>query len=111
MPNRSAEVVTVVAGVLDPLMGRGLVDVLREDEKIQILAADLDRHALECAVAQREPRVAVVGETAGERLLARLKSSEPAPAVVVIAHSPTPGQTRRLLASIRHQGDASLRFR
>lgn len=33
MSNRGAETVTVVAGLLDPLLGRGLVDVLRKDHR------------------------------------------------------------------------------
>lgn len=99
MPNRDADPVTVVAGLLDPLVGRGLIDVLREDGRVVILAADLDRRALERMVLQSGPRVAVVGETVGENLLGRLRAHRPAPAVVVIAHEPTPQHGMRLLSA------------
>jgi DNA-binding NarL/FixJ family response regulator len=87
---------TLVAGLLDPLLARGLIDVLREDSDIQILAANLDRDALEREVLQRGPRVAVVGDTVEDSLLARLKAIKPAPEVVVIAHKATAGRGRHL---------------
>jgi NarL family two-component system response regulator LiaR len=99
MPSSGAEPVTVVAGLLDPLVGRGLIDVLREDGRVEIVAADLDRRGLERMVLQSRPRVAVVGETVGESLLGRLKAQRPAPAVVVIAHEPTPQRGMRLLSA------------
>jgi DNA-binding NarL/FixJ family response regulator len=99
MSSGGAELVTVVAGLLDPLLGRGLVEVLREDEGLKVLATDLDRQALERVVVRSWPRVAVVGEGAGEGLLARLKSSEAAPGVVVIAHEPSPQRARRFLGA------------
>ncbi|HEY4809691.1 MAG TPA: LuxR C-terminal-related transcriptional regulator [Solirubrobacteraceae bacterium] len=97
MPNPGADPITVVAGLLDPLVGRGLIEVLLEDGCVEIIAADLDRHALERMVLQSRPLVAVVGETVGESLLGWLKARRPAPAVVVIVYEPTPQHGMRLL--------------
>jgi DNA-binding NarL/FixJ family response regulator len=99
MPNRGVEPVTVVVGLLDPLLSRGLVDVLREDGGVRVLAVGLDRRALERVVLQSGPQVAVVGETVGESVLACLKSSRPAPAVVVITRQPTSQHGRWLLGA------------
>ena len=88
MSERDTETVTVVVGCVDPLGGRGLVDVLREDCHVEILASGLDDDELERVVAERSPRVAVLGESGEDSLLVRLKSCKPAPGVLVLAHDP-----------------------
>lgn len=80
--------VTVVVGRLPPLIGRGLVDVLREDRRVDILATEVNEDALERAVAQLAPRVAVVSESVDDSLLARLKAAEAATGVLVLAYDP-----------------------
>jgi DNA-binding NarL/FixJ family response regulator len=86
MPDREDKMVTVVVGRLPPLVGRGLVDVLREAGRVDILATEVDEGALERAVAQLAPRVVVVGESVDDSLLARLKATGAATGVLVLAH-------------------------
>lgn len=90
--------VTVVVGRFPPVVGRGLVDVLREDHRIRIVDSDLEASKLERAVAQRSPRVAILDE-AGERSTgAQLRSSSPATEILVFACDPTPAYGKLLLA-------------
>jgi DNA-binding NarL/FixJ family response regulator len=85
---RDAEV-TVVVGWLQPLAARGLVDLLREDQGVGILATGLDDgEALECAVAQLAPRLVVVGESVEDRVLATLRSSRAETGVLILARDP-----------------------
>lgn len=98
-PARDPDVVTVVAGLLEPLMSRGLADVLHEDRGFDLLASDLREDTIARAVAERAPHVAVLGESAEYRLLARLKSNRAAPGVVIIAREPTALSVTALAAS------------
>lgn len=90
--------VTVVVGRFPPVVGRGLMDVLREDHSICVVDSDLEPSELEHTVARRSPRVAILDE-AGERLTrACLGSSNPATALLVFAHDPKPAYGWLLLA-------------
>ena len=88
MPRMNAERVTVVVGCLEPLVERGLLDLLREDRHVEILASDLDDDGLERAITQHRPNVAVLGESVGHDLLVRLTSAQSATVALVLAHDP-----------------------
>jgi len=88
MSERDAGTVTVVVGCFEPLVGRGVVDVLREDRRLRIVVSDPEEAALERDVARQAPRVVILGETVEYASLARLRSSEPAPTLLVIAPDP-----------------------
>jgi DNA-binding NarL/FixJ family response regulator len=81
--------ITVVVGRFDPLLGRGLADVLLEDHRVEVLALELEGGALEQAVVRLEPRVAVVDGAIERTALARLRSIRPATGVLVLAHAPS----------------------
>ncbi len=81
--------VTVVVGRFEPLVGRGLVDALCEDQRVSVLASDLDDDALGRVVAQRGPRVVVLGESVEYGLLAGLKLSQADTGVLVLANRPS----------------------
>jgi DNA-binding NarL/FixJ family response regulator len=91
---------TVVLGCFDPLVGRGLKQLLHEDRELQIIGADLDRAALEHAVASEAPRVAILDEAVAAQptVLERLRAAQPALGIVVLAHLPTVAYAMRLLA-------------
>jgi DNA-binding NarL/FixJ family response regulator len=93
------DVVTVVAARFDPVVGRGLADILREDRRLRILERDLDCAALERSVAQQAPRVAVLSEVAERSIRARLRSIQPSTGILVFVHDPTPAYGMRLLAA------------
>jgi DNA-binding NarL/FixJ family response regulator len=93
--------VTVVLGRFGALLGRGLEEVLREDEGLRIVATDLDGPDLERAVAQRAPRVAVLDETSAAEpsALKRLQAAQPGIGIVVLTHRPTRALGVQLLAA------------
>jgi DNA-binding NarL/FixJ family response regulator len=93
------DVVTVVVGRLDPLIGYGLAHVLGEDSRVRVLAGDLEHVELEHVVAHRLPRVAVMDESEEPFALVRLRSAHPATGVMVLAHNPSHVYGMRLLAS------------
>jgi DNA-binding NarL/FixJ family response regulator len=97
---REATPVTVVLGRFDPLVGRGLAQVLQEDQWLRIIGSDLDHAALEQAVSARAPRVAIVdeAEAADPSALDRLMAARQAIGIVVLAHLPTVAYGVRLFA-------------
>ncbi len=95
--------ITVVLGRFGALLGRGLAQILREDERLRIIGIDLDVAALEHAVVRQAPRVAVLDEPsvapAKSSLPERLRSANPKTGVVVLAHRPPLAYGMRLLAA------------
>jgi DNA-binding NarL/FixJ family response regulator len=88
MSEREDEIVTVVVGRLPLLVRRGLVNVLREDRRVGILATEVNEDALERVVGELAPRVTVVGESVDENLLACLKAGHATTGVLVLAYAP-----------------------
>lgn len=87
-------------GCFDALVSHGLTQILREDRDLWIIGADLDRAALEHAVALRAPRVAMLDEVTVTEpsVLERLRVAQPAIGIVVLAHLPALAYGMRLLA-------------
>lgn len=92
--------ITIVLGCFDVLVGRGLRQILGEDQSLRIIGADLDPAALEHAVASRAPQVAILDEVTvvETSVLERLRAARPAIGIVVLAHLPTVAYGMRLLA-------------
>jgi DNA-binding NarL/FixJ family response regulator len=93
-----SDVVTVVIGRFDPVVRRGLVDILREDRCLRVLVSDLEGQAFECAVAQQGPQVVILDEVAWSAL-SYWRSLQPATGVVVLARAPTRTYGMHLLAT------------
>lgn len=93
--------VTVVLGCFDPLIGRGLAQVFREDRDLRIIGSDLDRAALEHDVVSQAPRVVVLDEAmvVQSTVLERLRALQPTIGIVVLAHLPTVAYAMSLLAA------------
>ena len=87
-------------GRFDALLALGLRQILAEDRAVRIVGADLDRAALERAVASQAPQVAILDEATAREpsVLERLRDPQPAIGVVVLAHLPTVAYGMRLLA-------------
>ena len=90
----------VVLGRFDALVSRGLRQILGEDKDLRIIGADLDRAALEHAVASEAPQVAVLDETTVREpsVLEHLKAAQPMIGIVVLAYRPTVAYAMRLMA-------------
>ncbi|MGO9321650.1 MAG: LuxR C-terminal-related transcriptional regulator [Solirubrobacteraceae bacterium] len=93
------ETITVVMGRFEPLVSYGLKHVLGADGRLCVLGSGLEGSAIERAVAQRTPRVAILDETVEHELLARLKSRQPGLGILVLANSPAPITGTTLLAA------------
>lgn len=98
--DEEATYVTVVLDRFDPLVGRGLAQVLREDQGLRIIGSDLDRAALEHAVVSQAPRVVALDEAVvvQSTVLERLRVVQPTIGIVVLAHLPTVAYGIRLFA-------------
>jgi DNA-binding NarL/FixJ family response regulator len=101
-PEQAREVthVTVVLGRFDPLVGRGVAQILREDQGLRIVGSNLDRAALERAVSVQAPQVAIIdeAEVADPSALDQLRAARQAIGIVVLAHLPTVAYGTRLFA-------------
>jgi DNA-binding NarL/FixJ family response regulator len=95
----TTDVVTVLLGRFEPLVGIGLTGALRSDERICVLASDLEMSALQREAGRQLPRVAIVDEAHEPLLLRRLRASQPSLGVVVLAHKPSLEYGMRVLAS------------
>jgi DNA-binding NarL/FixJ family response regulator len=93
------ELVTVLLGRFEALVGIGLTGVLRSDRRISVLASDLESNALQREARRRLPRVAIVDEAIGTLVLNHLRANDPTIGVVVLAHQPSQEYGMRVLAS------------
>jgi DNA-binding NarL/FixJ family response regulator len=93
--------ITIALGQFGALIGRGLVEVLQEDESLSLIGSDLDSAALERALAQQKPDIAILDEArvTEPSLLARLLGAQPEIGLVVMAHLPSRAYAARLLAA------------
>jgi DNA-binding NarL/FixJ family response regulator len=94
----ATELVTVVVGRFDEIIGEGLVRHLATDSAVEILASGVNGGALQNAVACWLPRVVVVAEAAVCSVLASERSAWPETGVLVVAHDPSRAFGRLLLS-------------
>jgi DNA-binding NarL/FixJ family response regulator len=101
-PDRSS--VTLVVGRFDGMTQYGLTALLRKNRRLRVLASGLERAALERAIVEHGPQVAIFDEEVEHALLARLHLGAPATSVLVFArHLP-----RLLGTSLLEVGATSL---
>ncbi len=93
--------ITIALGQFGTLVGRGLIDVLQEDKSLRLIGTDLDRAALECALAEWKPDIAILDEASVTEpsLLPELLAAQPEIGLVVMAHLPSRAYAGRLLAA------------
>jgi DNA-binding NarL/FixJ family response regulator len=89
VPVSEGDIVTVVIGRFEPLLGAGLTNLLGETSRVRVLASEVDDAMLEDVVARHRPRVVIVGETVESDVLACLKTDRAVAGVLVLAHSPS----------------------
>jgi DNA-binding NarL/FixJ family response regulator len=85
MSSDDAEIITVVVGCLEPLVARGILDVLRTDRRLRVIVSELVGSALEDEVRRQTPRLVVLGEEVTYSQLARVRSAELPPEILVVA--------------------------
>lgn len=90
-------VVHVYVGRFDPLVGRGLVAVLRDDPKLRVIVNE--GLTMMPAVPRPPARVVIFDEVTEYSAAARLRSTHPDAGIVVLAHQPTYSYGMFLLAA------------
>jgi two-component system response regulator DevR len=92
---------TIALGQFGALVGRGLVEILREDERLRLIGKNLDDAALEYALAEHKPDIAILDEArvTEPSLLTRLLGAQPEIGLVVMAHLPSRAYAAKLLAA------------
>jgi DNA-binding NarL/FixJ family response regulator len=90
---------TVVLGRLDSVVALGVAAFLRDDLRLQVIECGPADRALEDALAEWQPQVAVVGERAEPTTVEHLRSICPQTMMLVLAYDPSHDQGMRLLAA------------
>lgn len=80
---------TVVLGRFDPLLERGLVDVLRREGACRVVPTDAEADALVSVLMQRSPEVVIMDEAAAGEILSGLCPRNLATRVIVLAREPS----------------------
>lgn len=87
----------VLVGRLEPLLARGLVEALREDHRLRVLAGDLNGAGVAHGLARVLPRVLILDETAEPQQALPLAASDGR--VLVLAREPRVAYGMLLLAA------------
>jgi DNA-binding NarL/FixJ family response regulator len=85
MSSDDAEIITVVVGCLEPLVARGILDGLRTDRSLRVVVSELVGAAFEDEVRRQTPRLLVLGAKVAYSQLARVRSTELPPKILVVA--------------------------
>ncbi len=85
MSSDDAEIITVVVGCLEPLLARGILDALRTDRRLRVAVSGLMGSAFEDEVRTQTPRLLVLGEKVAYSQLARVRSAELPPEILIVA--------------------------
>ena len=92
--------VTILLTRFEDLIAAGLRGLIEADPSLRIVEADVTADRLSDAIAEHHPRVAIINLVAlltpGD--INRLHRAHPATQLVVLAHSPSPGECSQLLA-------------
>lgn len=90
---------TVVLGWLDSVLALGVAMLIRDDPRLQLIECGPADRALEGALAELQPQVAVVGETVEPSMIKHLRSICPQTMVLVLMHDPSHAYGMGLLAA------------
>ena len=92
--------VTILLARFEDLIAAGLRGLIEADPSLRIVETDVTADRLSDAIAEHHPRVAIINLVAlltpGD--INRLHRAHPATQLVVLAHSPSPGECSQLLA-------------
>jgi DNA-binding NarL/FixJ family response regulator len=92
--------VRIVIGRFEDLVARGLRSLLAEHPNIELVAADVELDALDAALTDQEPEVAIVnfGSLRTPTEVNRLHSAHPTTRLLILANRPTPSECNQMLA-------------
>lgn len=90
---------SVVLGQFDSVVGLGLVALLRSDERVRVLARDLDALGLELALARWVPRVMILASTTELGVLERLRCAGRETRLLVLGYELSSAAGLRILGA------------
>jgi DNA-binding NarL/FixJ family response regulator len=93
-------VITLLLGEFPDLLAYGLKSLLREDERVDVLAADIPMDGLEPAIAEIEPDLALIdfGALRSPVQVHQLHEAQPETHIVVMVDRATAAEANQLLA-------------
>jgi DNA-binding NarL/FixJ family response regulator len=93
-------VITLLLGEFPDLIAYGMRGLLRDDERIDVVAADIPFDRLEAAIAEIEPDVAVIdfGVLSSPIQVHQLHELQPETHIVILVERATPQECNQLLA-------------
>lgn len=83
------DLLTVVVARFDPVVARGLAEVLRDDRRLRVVASGIDGAELVREVTRLAPRVVILDEASHRSWSMSLRSIQPTIGIVVLEHEPT----------------------
>jgi len=94
------EPITLVLGRFEDLVARGLRSLIADDPNIELLAGDIELDRLDAALAEHQPRVAIInfGSLRTPVEVNRLHTAHPETQLLVLANRPTPSESNQMLA-------------
>jgi DNA-binding NarL/FixJ family response regulator len=94
------EPITLVLGRFEDLIARGLRSLIADDANIELLATDIELDVLDAALAEHEPRVAIInfGSLRTPVEVNRLHTAHPGTRLLVLGNRPTPSESNQMLA-------------
>jgi two-component system, NarL family, nitrate/nitrite response regulator NarL len=94
------DLITMVIGRFEDLIGRGLVSLISDDPNIELLAADIELDVLDATLAEHAPKVALInfGSLRTPVEVNRLHNRHPETRLLVLANRPTPSECNQMLA-------------
>lgn len=92
--------ITLLLGEFPDLLAYGLRGLLREDERLEVLAFDIPMDGLEAAIAETEPDVALVnfGALRSPVQVHRLHEAQPETQIVIVVDRATAAEANQLIA-------------
>jgi DNA-binding NarL/FixJ family response regulator len=92
--------ITIVVGRFEDLVGRGLRSLIAEDENIELLAFDVELDTVDAALAEHQPKVAILnfGSLRTPVEVHKLHAAHPETRLLVLANRPTPSECNQMLA-------------
>jgi DNA-binding NarL/FixJ family response regulator len=91
--------VTVVVARFDPILERGLAEVLRDDRRLRVVSSGLGGAELVREVTRLAPRVVILDEASHRSLSVCLRSARPTIGIVVLEREPSSPYGMVLLAA------------
>jgi DNA-binding NarL/FixJ family response regulator len=94
------DLITMVIGRFEDLIGRGLLSLISDDANIELLAADVELDVLDATLAEHAPKVAIInfGSLRTPVEVNRLHNRHPETRLLVLANRPTPSECNQMLA-------------